>query len=418
MTGKSKSSLRVGMIFLTDPANPGALSGMPFQMAAALRAQGMEIVPLWALDPVTNRTDVLARVARRARGEFMSCVPRGVWRRMDDLFQDRTRRIVLKRGLRASSHLQGLIREQSLDVLFGVCISTALYGLETDLPIVYFSDATSPIINGTYPGPASRGNARKSALLEMERISLTRVARAGFASPQTLLSALRDLHVPAERASVVPMGAHVTPSDPSSVRAPAQHPTARDCRLLIVAADPVRKRVDLGVRVAETLRARGIHATLSVVGPGTRLSRRSKGVESVGPLRLSHPEDAQRHRDLLRACHIQLLPSVGEAFGIAPAESAHFARPSIVSDTGGLPFVVLHDRTGMVLPVAADHRAWADAVGGLVRDPERYRRYSMGALVRAREELNWSAWATRVVGLMREATGCGTEASGPFALDS
>lgn len=88
-----------------------------------------------------------------------------------------------------------------------------------------------------------------------------------------------------------------------------------------------------------------------------------------------------------------------------------------MSDKGGLPFVVLHDRTGMVLPVAADHQAWADAVVGLVRDPERYQRYSTAALVRAREELNWSTWATRVVGLMRAATGCGDVSDGPIALD-
>lgn len=416
MTSNPSASLRVGMIFLTDPANPGALSGMPYRMAAALRAQGMQIVPLPAGDPGLFGTDLVSRVARRACGEFRSRVPWGVHRQIDDLFPDRTRRSVLDRGLRASTRLAGLIRDQELDVLFGVCISTALYGLETDLPIVYFSDATSRVTNETYPGPASRGQARKAALLEREEISLARVARAGFASPQTLQSAVKDLHVPPERACVIPMGAHLTPADPGSVRAPAEPPTARDCRLLIVAADPVRKRVDLAVRATEALRARGINATLSVVGPGTRLSRRSKVVESVGPLLLSDQEDAHRHRELLRACHIQLLPSSGEAYGIAPAESAHFARPSIVSDAGGLPFVVLHDRTGLVLPVAADHRAWADAVGGLVRDPDRYRRYSRAALVRAREELNWSAWATRVVGLMREATGHQTRGSGPVAM--
>jgi glycosyltransferase involved in cell wall biosynthesis len=404
------------MVFLTDPANQGALSGMPHRMAGALRSQGVEVVPLWAGGPRVAKTDLLSRAVRRARGEFMGLLPDTTRGWLDDLLPERTRRQVLERGLRASARLGELIRDQELDLIFGVCISTALYGLRTDLPVVYFSDATSPIINGTYPRAASRGSSRKNALLEMERLSLTRVARAGFASPQTLSSALHDLHVPASRAHVIPMGAHITPSDPASVRMPADPPTARDCRLLIVASDPVRKRVDLAVRVTQTLRSRGINATLSVVGPGTRLSRRSVAVETVGPLRLSNPEDAQRHRELLRRCHIQLLPSIGEAFGIAPAESAHFARPSIVSDAGGLPFVVLDDRTGMVLPVGADHRAWADAVAGLVRDPERYRRYSSAALARAREELNWSAWGARMVALMREVVGRRTSATGSIAL--
>ncbi len=412
----SAPGLRVGMVFLTDPTNPGALSGMPYRMAEALRAQGVEIVPLCVADPRAMSPGLPARLGRRIRGEMAGLCPAGWQRTLDDLCPERTRRRVLARGQRASSRLQELVADQRLDLLFGVCISTALYGLRTDLPVVYFSDATSRIINETYPRALARGRARKSALLEMERLSLAGVTRAAFASPATLRSALDDLHVPPDRASVIPMGAHVTPADPGSVRAPADPPSARACRLLVVAADPVRKRVDLAVRATQTLRARGIGATLSVVGPGTRLSRRAGCVESVGPLRLNDPADAQRHRELLRACHIQLLPSTGEAFGIAPAESAHFARPSIVTDAGGLPFVVAHDRTGVVLPVAADHRAWADAIGGLVRDPERYRRYSAAALVRAREELNWSAWAARVVALMHEATGRHAAGCGPVAM--
>ncbi len=410
-----RAALRVGMVFLTDPASPTQLSGMPYRMAAALQEQGVEIVPLAGVDPASVRMDLGSRIRRRLRSEMLGLVPRGARAAWDDLFAGRTRRAVLGRASALSDRISVQMGGEDLDLLFGVCISTALYGLETDLPIVYFSDATSPIINETYPKPASRGRAVKEALLEVERVSLARATRAGFASAATLQSALEDLRVPAERTALIPMGAHITPSDPGSVRSPADPPTSRDCRLLIVAADPVRKRVDLAVRAVETLRSRGVRATLSVVGPGTRLSRRSAAVESVGPLRLEDPDDTQRHRDLLRACHIQLLPSVGEAFGIAPAESAHFARPSIVSDAGGLPFVVLDDRTGVVLPVEADHRRWADAVGGLVHDPERYRRYSTAALARARDELNWSAWAARVVGLMREATGLRTPACGDVA---
>jgi glycosyltransferase involved in cell wall biosynthesis len=58
-----------------------------------------------------------------------------------------------------------------------------------------------------------------------------------------------------------------------------------------------------------------------------------------------------------------------------------------------------------VLPVAAGHHAWADAVESLVNDPARYARLSAAAVARARSELNWSAWAAGAVALMREAVG-------------
>lgn len=395
--------LRVGMVFLTDPDSPTQLSGMPHRMAAALREQGVDIVPLRVTDPAKGGMDLASRARRKARATLLTRVPAVVLAGLDDLFAQRTRRLVLRRGEQCSARVAEQLDRHELDLLFGVCISTALYRLHTHLPIVYFSDATSPIIGRTYPRAAARGQARRKALLELERGSLERARFAAFAAPATLRSAIDELGVPPQRTALIPMGAHVVPADPATVRAPADPPTARDCRLLIVAADPVRKRVDLAVRTAETLRARGIHATLSVIGPGTRRSRSSPAVDSVGPLRLLSPQDAQKHRQLLRASHLQLLPSLGEAFGIAPAESAHFARPSIVSDAGGLPSVVHHDRTGLVLPVEADHHRWADAVADLVRDPARYQRYSTAALARARDELNWSAWAAAIITLMHQA---------------
>lgn len=398
--------LRVGMIFLTDPDSRTQLSGMPYAMAAALRDQGVTVVPLCAGDHAPGDAqgrDLGTRVRGRVRRELLRRTPPGVRGVLDDLRPARTRRLVLDRAARLSARVQAQLGEHDLDLLFGACISSALYQLQTDLPVVYFSDATSRLINSTYPRLAARGRARHDALEDVERAALARVTRAAFAAPATYDSAVEHLGVPPERSGVIPMGAHVVPADPAGVRAPAEAPTARDCRLLVIAADPVRKRVDLAVRAAEALRRRGVHATLTVVGPGTPRARASPAVEFAGPLRLSNPEDVQRLRALLRSSHLQLLPSVGEAFGIAPAESAHFARPAVVSDAGGLPFVVRHDETGVVLPVDADHHRWADAVAALVRDPERYRRYSIAALARARTDLNWSAWAARTVALMHEA---------------
>lgn len=397
-------TLHVGMIALTDPDDPNQVSGMPHRMATALRAQGVRITPIVA--DAGNTEGRLARAYRRR-------VPPRFKRLGDDLFPGRTAHALHARAhtLAASvrsqlNHLcspQAHARGDTPDLLFGVCIATALAGLDTELPIVYYSDATGPIINTTYPAFRARGKSLLDTRIEIERAALSRVARAAFPAPITRDSAINHLALPPEIARTIPMGAHVTPTDPRSISAPAPPPTPRDCRLLIVASDPLRKRVDLAVRCAESLRRAGINATLTIIGPGTALARRSRAVDFCRPLRLSDPDDAIEHRRLLQSCHLQLLPSVGEAFGIAPAESAHFARPSIVSDAGGLPSVIRHDDTGLVLPVAAPHQAWADAITKLIHDPDRYRRYSAAALARARVDFTWSAWATKVIALMHEA---------------
>lgn len=397
------------MIALTDPDDPNQLSGMPHNMARALRAQGVRVTPLVATDgTVATRNPLAARIARAHRRRS----PQALKKLLDNLFPGPTVRAFRRRSEALAQSVTAQLAQidtpesraagEAPDLLFGVCIATAIARLETDIPIVYFSDATSPIINATYPAFAERGEALKQARQNAERDALARVTRAVFAAPATMQSALEHLGVPESRAHVVPMGAHVVPADPRTITAPAAPPTRRDCRLLVIAADPVRKRVDLAVRTAELLRKTGVHATLSVVGPGTPLARRSDAVDFVGTLRLSCPDDAQTHRALLRACHLQLLPSLGEAFGIAPAESAHFARPSIVSAAGGLPFVVLHDDTGIVMPVDAGPQQWAQAIARLVDDPARYRLYSAAALARARTKLTWSAWGASMVSIMHQ----------------
>ncbi len=198
------------------------------------------------------------------------------------------------------------------------------------------------------------------------------------------------------------MGAHVTPDNPASIHAPARPPTRDDCQLLIVAADPIRKRVDLAIAATEQLRSRSINATLHIVGPPTEKGTRSKATQTYGRLHLSDPQHRKLHQRLLRDCHLQLLPSLGEAFGIAPIESAHFARPSIVSGVGGLPFVVQHNRTGLVIDRDAAPSAWADAIESLIADPDTYRAMSTATLKRARAQLNWDAWGRSVTQIIRQ----------------
>ncbi|MEM9373285.1 MAG: glycosyltransferase family 4 protein [Planctomycetota bacterium] len=413
-----KPSLHVGMISLTDPDDANRVSGMPHRVASALRAQGVRVTPIVAAP--TGRDPRPARIYRRRVHPRLKRIG-------DNLFPRATADALRRRAAELAAGVRAQLdalcttearrRGETPDLLFGVCIATALADLDTDLPIVYFSDAASPIINATYPSFRVRGRALLDTRVAIERAALARVTRAAFAAPVARDSAIDDLGLDPAIASTIPMGANITPADPVSVRAPSAPPSARDCRLLIIAADPERKRVDLAVRAAESLRSSGIHATLSVIGPGTRLARRSEAVDFCRPLLLSDPEHAAEHRRLLHACHLQLLPSVGEAFGIAPTESAHFARPSVVSDAGGLPFVVRHDDSGLVIPVEEPHQAWANAIASLVRDPERYRRYSAAALARARIEFTWSAWATKMVGVMHEAVDGGPAAIGTAPAD-
>lgn len=292
-----------------------------------------------------------------------------------------------------SSRLQRDIDAHPTDVLFGCCISTLLVGLNTSTPIAYFSDATARIINETYPSAARRGRGYREACDAIERAVMGKVAAAIFASRAALRSAIEDYGLDSGRGHLVEMGAHVTPGPNDRIGPLPIH--SRRVRLCIVASDPIRKQLRLAVRTTELLCDMGWNAELAHIGAPARAVSRSSATNSLGRLHLSDPHDRARHAATLADSHLMLLPSLGEAFGIAPCEAAHFARPSIVSDAGGLPTVVEHGVTGLVLPVAACPLDYARAIDALLNDEPRYRAMSLAAHARAQGVLNWSRWADR-----------------------
>lgn len=370
-------------------------------MAKALQKQRFEIVPLIVQSEPVSLQPFHRRILTRLRAERRQRTPESIRKRIEDTLPQRTRRVLIRQIERRSQIIQQrldttLAQGHQLDALFGCCISSTLYTLQTQLPIIYFSDATTYITRDNYAALKSRSSIHIETLHKIEQTSVERAQAAIFASPVARDSAVHDLLIDQHRTHVVPMGAHVTPDNPASIQAPASPPSRQDCQLLIVAADPVRKRVDLTISATEILRNRGINAKLHIIGPPTESGTKNKTTQTYGRLRLSDPRDRQTHQQLLRNCHIQLLPSLGEAFGIAPIESAHFARPSIVSDAGGLPFVVQHERTGLVINRDANPAIWADAIESLIDSPDQYRAMSTAALKRARGELNWDSWGRSV----------------------
>lgn len=399
----NQSGLRVGFLSTQNPQDPNAVSGMPFSAFHALRDEGLNVIEL-SIHDTEAPTPLLARwmdkvpfgsasksVLRRARNK----VRRLKEKAMTPWEYDRT----IREAIRRSRRTQEKVESSNVDVLVGVCMSTMLYQLETTVPIVYASDTTAKLINESYPTWQSRSKGYQRACDEIERAALQRCAIFAAPSKCTMASAINDYNVPEERVRLVELGSHVVPSASKIDPAP---PSRDDLQLVLVAADPYRKRLDLCIEIAELLQDRGWNVTLNYIGPEHPRAKSSPVVHWHGRLRLSDPDDRRIHEDVLSRSHWMLLPSLAEAFGIAPGEAAHFGRPSLVSDVGGLPTVVQDGKTGFVLTVDAPAAAYADALESVSTDPSRYAEMSAAALERAQTKLTWGAWARRIHEILLE----------------
>ncbi|MBA3345708.1 MAG: glycosyltransferase family 4 protein, partial [Gemmatimonadales bacterium] len=102
-----------------------------------------------------------------------------------------------------------------------------------------------------------------------------------------------------------------------------------------------------------------------------------------------------------RAAAVSVIPSLEEGFGIPAAEAMGCEVPVVASDAGGLPEVVEHGVTGLVVP-RGDVTALANAIGTLLDDPALRRRMGQAGRQRALRLFDWDRTAERFEQVYRD----------------
>jgi glycosyltransferase involved in cell wall biosynthesis len=140
-----------------------------------------------------------------------------------------------------------------------------------------------------------------------------------------------------------------------------------------------------------------------IVGDGSRRAElealaRARGVDRIVEF-LGHRDDIP---ELLAAGDLFVLPSRSEAFPNGAIEAMAAGLPVVASDVGGLRDLIVHGRTGLLVP-PANPEALAAAIGALVTGPAQARaigdagrnevrsRYSFERMVAAFDTLYQSA---------------------------
>jgi glycosyltransferase involved in cell wall biosynthesis len=155
--------------------------------------------------------------------------------------------------------------------------------------------------------------------------------------------------------------------------------------------------VDL-LRAAQRAWSRGGRLRVVLAGP-TVPSFRSfwESFQPLGPvLRLGVLSPAQK-KDFFAGIDVFALPSRCDSFGLVLPEAWANAVPCVVYKAGGLPWVVRHERDGLVVP-CGDLDGLAEALLRLGRDESRRRELGEAGRMRTRGEFGWED----KLGLVRE----------------
>lgn len=135
----------------------------------------------------------------------------------------------------------------------------------------------------------------------------------------------------------------------------------------------------------------GSSVELHIVGEGSERSRLLTMRDQSKWSRQIYFHGAVPNREVptfLKKWDIFVVPSRFESFGVAAVEASAVGLPVIVSDVGGLPEVVDHERTGLVVR-REDPVGLADAICRLIDDPEERERFGAAGRKKVEEMYNW-----------------------------
>jgi glycosyltransferase involved in cell wall biosynthesis len=343
-------------------------SGTPASIVATIRRLGVDHVVLDEPSPLLVRSGkVVAAASKRARAKVNWEVEPWLVRRMTREVQEQARKAGASVILLLGWHTLGVE--------------------EGDIPAVLWTDAT--FADRVEKAPHWQHlSVRTRRLVEpLEGDSLRQMAAVIMSSTVAYEDAISRYDLDPAPVYRIGFGANMAGPD-AKPRFRVSHPP----RLLAVGVKWERKGMDRCVLIADELHRRGIPAHLDVVGvlPPNNSWRRDY-VTYHGFLHKEKTADREQLNGLYAAADLFLLPTRNEPFGIVFAEAAANALPSLGSATGGVPDVVRHGHSGILLPLDASAAQYADEVANLMSSPDRYAGLSHGALAHYRSSLTWES---------------------------
>jgi glycosyltransferase involved in cell wall biosynthesis len=280
------------------------------------------------------------------------------------------------------------------ELIFSPSGSSGIAYLETEVPMVYFTDGPWSVIKDYYPTYTNVVRRTDRTAEELERRSLERAAVVLVSSEWAAESVVRDYGIDPAKVHNVFIGANLP------------HPPAREevlprklgekLRLLMVGVLWDIKGGDIAYAALLELLKLGYDAELTVVGCTPPTGTSHPRMRVIPFLNKQLPEERARFERLWREADFFILPSRAEAAGVVFCEASAHGVPSIATHTGGIPSLVVNGRNGYTIPHEAGGAEYARVIAELADDPERYVRLCESSRDEFETRLNWDAWGTQV----------------------
>lgn len=297
---------------------------------------------------------------------------------------------------RAAARIATRFAQGDCDAVFSPGTGMPVYAyLPPGIPVVTYLDATKRTWITHYFGLESLCGRSRRHVDEVDRVSLRHNTLTIFSSDWAQSEAMRDYTLPAQRTAVVPIGANlIAAPTQAEVEGWITDRRRTSLRLLFLGKEWIRKGGPDALALTYALRARGLSATLDIVGCQPPLSADDRAVTRVhGFIDHSTPAGRREFHDILRDSHVLVFLSQAEAYGIALCEAAAFGVPAYANAVGGIPTIVRPGVTGWLSGTPFSAEVAAETLATAWRSPDQYRRIALAVRADYDARLNWGSAA-------------------------
>lgn len=377
-----KKELRIACITSADPNDRRTWSGSTFHMCRSLEKH-------------VGSVDILgpASIPGQIFKERLASLYKKIFKKRT--YPTRTRRAA---GYYAKI-FGGKLERSAYDLIFAPASSVEISLLDTDIPIIYVSDATFSLMLEVYPIFSAMNKTAIEAEQFFENSALEKSSLVLYPSEWAMHSAVHDYGVEPSKIRTIPFGANLDhePDRQSVVGKQIQ----KRVKLLFLAKEWERKG---GAKAFDALKAlvdKGIDAELTVCGVTPPSGFSHPRMTVIPYLDKNVPEQRRRFEQTLLDAHLLILPTQTECYGIVFCEANAYGLPVFGSRTGGIPSIVKDGENGYLLPLSAQGKDFAALIAESIQDKASYQTLNRNARQAYESRLNWNAWGTRV----RQAVG-------------
>ena len=370
--------MKVAYVTIADPADIRAWSGLNHCILRALSNQpGVEVIPVGPLKTLR----VMVSKLKTLRARLLPSRGRYLWTRDPGLLRTYARKV------------SRILRDVPCDLIFSPGTEPIAY-LETEKPIVCWTDAPFAAMLDYYPWYSNLSSASRSEGMECDTRALRRCDMAIFSSHWAADASVSGHRADPAKIQVLTFGPnleiHLTEDQLEDLLPLRRRPP---WRFLFVGVEWQRKGADIVLEVVAELNRRGYPSEMIVAGcrPPASMGALPPYLKLEGFLDKRSEHDRKKLRDLYQSALFYFMPSRAEASGVVFCEANAFGVPCLAPETGGVPTLIENGINGQRFALDTSTDGYTDFIISLMKKSSRYDEMARRSLRVSRQRLNWEA---------------------------